>query len=138
MIYLNIHPKRLHVVMKSPTAYSGYVVFDLEQYGVSFSSMTTPLTLLREGESLHHGWRLDIEPIDGVVVPQYTAFVESFNFYVFQLLKCKPLFEIEQELPEWNVHFEDVYFDLSGETPRMVSPSSKKTNPIKKLLKKLF
>ena len=137
MAYLNIRPKRLHVVMKSPEECSGYVVFDLEQYGVSFMSMTTPLKLVREQEGLRR-WRLDIEPIDSVEVPHYTAFVETFNFYVFYLLKRKPLFEIEQELPEWNVHFEDVYFDMSGDAPRMVTGEVNRRNPLKKLLKKLF
>jgi hypothetical protein len=141
MTYLNIHPIRIHLVMKSPDVCQGYVVFDIEQYGVSFQSMTTPVELHRkeQGDG-EQGWWLRVDPIDSVEVPHYTAFVEAFNFYVFYTLKAKPFFVVEQDLPEWNLHFHDVYFDMSEERPRVVTAGAGggSSGKLSKLLGKLF
>jgi hypothetical protein len=137
MTYLNIHPKRIHLVMKQPEVCQGYVVFDIEQYGVSFQSMTTPVELQHDKDA-HHTWWLKVDPIDSVEVPHYTAFVEAFNFYVFHSLKVKPFFVVEQDLPEWNLHFDGVYFDMSEERPKVVVAGGGGKNSVKKLLGKLF
>jgi hypothetical protein len=135
MIYLNIHPKRIHLVMKTPALCQGYVVFDIEQYGVSFQAMTTPIELQRKDDSAQSWW-LRVDPIDSVEVPHYTAFVEAFNFYIFHTLKAKPFFVVEQDLPEWNLHFHGVYFDMSEGRPRVVTRGGK--GKLTKLLGKLF
>ena len=49
-------------------------------------------------------------------MPQFKQFVESLNDYLFSILKMVPNPE-SAILPKFEVFFDDIYFDMSGQEP---------------------
>jgi hypothetical protein len=61
-------------------------------------------------------WQIWVQPLTGIETPQFKQFTESLNDYLFSVLQVTPRPE-NSGLPKFEVFFDDIYFDLSGQGP---------------------
>ena len=57
-----------------------------------------------------------VQPLTGLETPQFKQFAESLNEYLFSVLKVAPNPQ-DAGLSKFEVFFEDIYFDMSGQEP---------------------
>ena len=110
MSYLNIYPKRILATSNSEGDFEGVFTLHIEQYGLQANDKKCDVKITQEGDQ----WQIWIQPLTGLETPQFKQFVESLNEYLFSVLQVTPSPE-NSGLPKFEVFFDDIYFDLSGQ-----------------------
>jgi hypothetical protein len=112
MSYLKIHPKRIIATLNAEGDFEGVFTLHIEQYGLQANDNKCEVKITKEGDQ----WQIWVQPLSGVQTPQFKQFVESLNDYLFSVLKVVPNLE-SAGLLKFDVFFDDIYFDMSGQEP---------------------
>ena len=110
MSYLKIYPKRIIASLNNESSFEGVLTLSIEQYGLLTNDKKCDVKIAQERGM----WQIWVQPVSGVETPQYKQFVESLNHYLFTILKASPLSN-DQEPLIFEVFFDSIYFDLSGQ-----------------------
>jgi hypothetical protein len=84
----------------------------IEQYGLQANDKKCDVRITQEGDQ----WQIWVQPLTGIETPQFKPFVESLNEYLFSVLQLTPSPE-NSGSPKFEVFFDDIYFDMSGQEP---------------------
>ncbi len=112
MSYLKIYPKRITATLTVDGAFEGVFTLHIEQYGLQANDKICDVKITQEGDQ----WQICIQPLTGLETPQFKQFTESLNDYLFSVLKLEPN-PRDGGLPKFEVFFDDIYFDMSGQEP---------------------
>ena len=112
MSYLKIYPKRIIATLNADSVFAGVFTLLIEQYGLQANDKKCDVKITQEGDQ----WQIWVQPLTGVQTPQFKQFVESLNDYLFSILKASPNPQ-DAGLPKFEVFFDDIYFDMSGQRP---------------------
>ena len=112
MSYLKIYPKRFIATLAADDCFEEVFTLHIEQYGLQANDKKCDVKITQEGDQ----WQIWIQPVSGVQTPQFKQFTESLNDYLFSILKVAPNPE-SAGLPKFEVFFDDIYFDMSGQEP---------------------
>ena len=112
MSYLKIYPKSIIATLYVDGAFEGVFTLHLEQYGLQANDKKCEVKITQEGEH----WQIWVQPLTGLETPQFKQFTESLNDYLFSILKVAPNPQ-DAGLPKFEVFFDDIYFDMSGQEP---------------------
>jgi hypothetical protein len=112
MSYLKIYPKRIIATLSACGSFEGVFILDIEQYGLQTNEKKCDVRISQEGDQ----WQIWVQPVSGVQTPQFKQFADSFNDYLFSVLKVAPN-PHGAGLPKFEVFFDDIYFDMSGQEP---------------------
>lgn len=112
MSYLKIYPKRIIATLNDDGDFEGIFTLNIEQYGLQTNDKKCDVKITQDG----HQCQIWIEPLTGLETPQFKQFTESLNDYLFSILKVVPNPE-SADLPRFEVFFDDIYFDMSGQEP---------------------
>ena len=112
MSYLKIYPKRIIATLNADGGFEGVFTLHIEQYGLQANDKKCYVKIAKEGDQ----WQIWVQPVSGVQTPQFKQFIESFNDYLFSVLKLEPI-PHDAGLPKFEVFFDDIYFDMSGQKP---------------------
>ena len=112
MSYLKIYPKRIIATLDVDGGFEGLFTLHIEQYGLQANDKKCDVKITQEGEH----WQIWVQPLTGLETPQFKQFTESLNDYLFSILKLTPNPQIVG-LPKFEVFFDDIYFDMSGQEP---------------------
>jgi len=112
MSYLKIHPQRIIASLNADGAFEGVFTLHIEQYGLQANDKKCDVKITQEGDQ----WQIWVQPLTGLETPQFKQFVESLNDYLFSILKTVPN-PVSAGLPKFDVFFDDIYFDMSGQAP---------------------
>ena len=112
MSYLKIYPKRIIATLNADGAFEGVFTLHIEQYGLQANDKKCDVRITQEGDQ----WQIWVQPLTGIETPQFKQFTESLNDYLFSVLKLTPSYE-GGGLPKFEVFFDDIYFDMSGQEP---------------------
>jgi hypothetical protein len=107
--YLKIYPKRILATLNTDEIFEGDFTLLIEQYGLEMIGKKSQIKISRDDEN----WQIWVEPISRVETNQFQQFVETLSYYLFSVLKVAPIYQ-GTALPKFEVHFDDVYFALSG------------------------
>ena len=110
MSYLKIYPKRIIATLIDDGDFEGVFTLHIEQYGLQTSDKKCDVKITQDNGQ----WQIWVQPLTGLETPQFKQFVESLNQYLFSVLQVTPSPE-EMGLPNVEVFFDDVYFDMSGQ-----------------------
>jgi hypothetical protein len=119
MSYLKIYPKRIIATLNADGGFEGVFTLNIEQYGLQTSDKKCDVKITQDSGQ----WQIWVQPVTGLETPQFKQFVESLNQYLFSALQVTPSPE-EMGLPNVEVFFDDVYFDMSGQVPVIQKISS--------------
>lgn len=112
MSYLKIHPKRIIATLDVDGGFEGVFTLHIEQYGLQANDKICDVKITQEGDQ----WQIWVQPLTGIETPQFKQFAESLNEYLFSVLKVAPNLQ-DAGLPKFEVFFDDIYFDMSGQEP---------------------
>jgi len=112
MSYLKIYPKRIIATLNADGDFEGVFTLHIEQYGLQTKDKKCDVKITQDSDQ----WQIWIRPVSGVQTPQFKQFVGSLNDYLFSILKVVPNPE-SAGLPKFEVFFDDIYFDMSGQEP---------------------
>jgi hypothetical protein len=112
MSYLKIYPKRIIATLNADGDFEGVFTLHIEQYGLQANDKKCDVKIAKEGDQ----WQIWVQPLTGLETPQFKQFVESLNDYLFSILKATPNPQ-GAGLPKFEVFFDDIYFDMSGQEP---------------------
>ena len=112
MSYLKIYPKRIIATLNADGGFEGMFTLHIEQYGLQANDKKCDVKVTQEGDQ----WQIWVQPLTGLETPQFKQFEESLNDYLFSILKVVPNPE-SAGLPKFEVFFDDIYFDMSGQVP---------------------
>jgi hypothetical protein len=112
MSYLKIYPRRIIATLNADGAFEGVFTLHIEQYGLQANDQKCEVKITQEGEN----WQIWVRPLTGIETPQFKQFTESLNDYLFSILKVAPNPQ-DAGLPKFEVFFDDIYFDMSGQEP---------------------
>ena len=112
MSYLKIYPKRIIATLNADGGFEGVFTLQIEQYGLQANEKKCDVKITHEGDK----WQIWVQPVSGVQTPQFKQFTESLNDYLFSILKMVPNPE-SVGLSKFEVFFDDIYFDMSGQEP---------------------
>jgi hypothetical protein len=112
MSYLKIYPKRIIATLNADGAFEGVFTLHIEQYGLQANDKKCDVRITQEGDQ----WQIWVQPLTGLETPQFKQFVDSLHDYLFSVLKVAPNPE-SAGLPKFEVFFDDIYFDMSGQEP---------------------
>jgi len=112
MSYLKIYPKRIIATLNADGGFEGVFMLHIEQYGLQANDKKCDVRITQEGDQ----WQIWVQPLTGIETPQFKQFVESLNEYLFSILRVVPNLE-SAGLPKFEVFFDDIYFDMSGQEP---------------------
>lgn len=112
MSYLKIYPKRIIATLIADGVFEGVFTLHIEQYGLQANYKKCDVNITQEGDQ----WQIWVKPLTGLETPQFKKFTDSLNDYLFLMLKLTPNPHIVG-LPKFEVLFDDIYFDLSGQEP---------------------
>jgi hypothetical protein len=115
MSYLKIYPKRIIATLNNEACFEGVLILSIEQYGLLTNDKKCDVKIAQDRGM----WQIWVQPVSGVETPQYKQFVESLNHYLFTVLKATPLSNDKEQLL-FEVFFDSIYFDLSGQEPVML------------------
>jgi len=110
MSYLKIYPKRIIATLNADCGFEGVFMLHIEQYGLQASDKKCDVKITKEGDQ----WKIWVQPVSGVQTSQFKRFTESLNEYLFTVLKVVPN-PHGAGLPKFEVFFDEIYFDLSGQ-----------------------
>jgi len=112
MSYLKIYPKRILATSNLEGGFEGVFTLHIEQYGLQANDKKCDVKIAQEG----YKWQIWVQPLTGLETPQFNQFTESLNDYLFSILKATPNSQ-GADLPKFEVFFDDIYFDMSGQEP---------------------
>ena len=112
MSYLTIYPKRIIATQNADGVFEGIFTLHIEQYGLQANDKKCDVKITQEGGR----WQIWVQPVSGVQTPLFKQFTDSLNDYIFSVLKVVPNPE-SAGLPKFEVFFDDIYFDMSGQQP---------------------
>jgi hypothetical protein len=112
MSYLKIYPKRIISTLNADGDFEGVFTLHIEQYGLQANDKKCDVRITQEGDK----WQIWVQPLSGLETPQFKQFVESLNDYLFSILKVAPNPQ-DAGLSKFEVFFDDIYFDMSGQQP---------------------
>jgi len=112
MSYLKIYPKRIIATLNAQGGFEGVFTLHIEQYGLQATEKKCGVRITKEGDH----WQIWVQPLTGLETPQFKQFTESLNEYLFSILKVVPNPK-DAGLPKFEVFFDDIYFDMSGQEP---------------------
>ena len=112
MSYLKIYPKRIIATLNADDCFEGVFTLHIEQYGLQANDKKCDVKITQEGDQ----WQIWVQPLTGIDTPQFKQFTESLNEYLFSVLKVVPNPQ-NAGLPKFEVFFDDIYFDMSGQEP---------------------
>ena len=112
MSYLKIHPKRIIATLNADGGFEGVFTLHIEQYGLQANNKKCDVRITQESDH----WQIWVQPLTGLETPQFKQFTESLNDYLFSILKVVPASE-SAGMPKFEVFFDDIYFDMSGQEP---------------------
>ena len=112
MSYLKIYPKRIIATLNADGAFEGVFTLHIEQYGLQANDKKCDVRITQEGDQ----WQIWVQPLTGIETPQFKQFAESLNDYLFSFLQVTPTPE-NSGLPKFELFFDDIYFDMSGQEP---------------------
>ena len=112
MSYLKIYPKRIIATLNAQGGFEGVFTLHIEQYGLQANDKKCDVRITQEGDQ----WQIWVQPLTGIDTPQFKQFTESLNEYLFSILKVVPNPK-DAGLPKFEVFFDDIYFDMSGQEP---------------------
>ncbi len=112
MSYLKIYPKRIIATLEADGCFEGVFTLHIEQYGLQANDKKCDVKITQEGDQ----WQIWVQPLTGIETPRFKQFTESLNDYLFSVLKVAPNPE-DAGLPKFEVFFDDIYFDMSGQEP---------------------
>jgi len=112
MSYLKIYPKRILATSNQEGGFEGVFTLHIEQYGLQANDKKCDVRITQEGDQ----WQIWVQPLTGIETPQFKQFTESLNDYLFSILKVVSNPE-SAGLPKFEVFFDDIYFDMSGQEP---------------------
>jgi len=112
MSYLKIYPKRIIATQNADGVFEGVFTLHIEQYGLQANEKKCDVKITHQGDQ----WQIWVQPLTGIETPQFKQFTESLNDYLFSILKVVPNPE-SAGLPKFEVFFDDIYFDMSGQEP---------------------
>ena len=112
MSYLKIYPKRIIATLNAEGGFEGVFTLHIEQYGLQAIDKKCDVRITQEGDQ----WQIWVQPLTGLETPQFKQFAESLNEYLFSVLKVAPNPQ-DAGLPKFEVFFDDIYFDMSGQEP---------------------
>lgn len=119
MKFLNIYPLRILATLNHDGVFEGQFTFNVEQYGLMFQESVCDVTFSPNPLSVDE-WQLHVQPISVVEIPFFHKFVDALNHYLFQVLHFVPnKYASGKELPSIKLFFDDIYFDMSGEEPKL-------------------
>jgi len=121
MSYLKIYPKRIIATLNAQGGFEGVFMLHIEQYGLQANKKKCDVKITHEGDK----WQIWVQPLTGVQTPQFKQFVGSLNDYLFSILKVAPNPQ-DAGLSKFEVFFDDIYFDMSGQEPVIQKISIKK------------
>ena len=121
MSYLKIYPKRIVATLNADGGFEGIFTLHIEQYGLQANDKKCDVTITQEGDQ----WQIWVQPLTGLETHQFKHFTESLNDYLFSILKAFPNPE-SAGLPKFEVFFDDIYFDLTGEETEIQKVSNNK------------
>ena len=119
MSYLKIYPKRILTTSNLDGGFEGVFTLHIEQYGLQANDKKCDVKIAKEGDQ----WQIWVQPLTGLEAPQFKQFVESLNDYLFLILKTTPNPQ-GAGLPKFEVFFDDIYFDMSGQEPVILNVTS--------------
>jgi hypothetical protein len=117
MSYLKIYPKRIIATLNADGDFEGVFSLHIQQYGLQANDNKCDVRITQEGDQ----WQIWVQPLTGLETPQFKQFVESLNDYLFSILKMVPNPE-SAILPKFEVFFDDIYFDMSGQEQVIQTP----------------
>ena len=113
MSYLKIYPKRIIANLNADSNFEGVFTLHIEQYGLQAKDKKCDVKITtQESEQ----WQIWVQSLTGLETPQLKKFVESLNDYLFLILKVVQNLE-SAGLPKFEMFFDDIYFDMSGQEP---------------------
>jgi hypothetical protein len=112
MSYLKIYPKRIIATLNADGDFEGVFTLHIEHYGLQANDKKCDVKITQEDDK----WQILVQPVSGIQTPQFKQFSESLNDYLFSVLKVVPNPE-SAGLPKFEVFFDDIYFDMSGQKP---------------------
>jgi hypothetical protein len=112
MSYLKIYPKRIIATLNPEGVFEGVFTLQIEQYGLQANDKMCDVKITLDSDH----WQIWVQPFTGLETPQFKQFVESLNDYLFSILKMVPNPK-DAGLPKFEVFFDDIYFDMSGQEP---------------------
>jgi len=112
MSYLEIYPKCIIATQNADGVFEGVFTLHIEQYGLQANEKKCDVKITHQGDQ----WQIWVQPLTGIETPQFKQFTESLNDYLFSILKVVPNPE-SAGLPKFEVFFDDIYFDMSGQEP---------------------
>jgi hypothetical protein len=112
MSYLKIYPRRIIATLNADGGFEGVFMLHIEQYGLQANDKKCDVKIAQENGQ----WQIWVQPLTGIETPQFKQFTESLNDYLFSILKVVPNPE-SAGLPKFEVFFDDIYFDMSGQEP---------------------
>jgi len=110
MSYLKIYPKRIIATLNDDDDFEGEFTLHTEQYGLQANDKKCDVKITQKGDQ----WQIWVQPLTGIETPQFKQFVKSLNEYLFSVLQVTPSPE-NSGLPKFEVFFDDIYFDMSGQ-----------------------
>ena len=110
MSYLKIYPKRIIATLSADGGFEGVFTLHIEQYGLQANDKKCDVKITQESDQ----WQIWVQPLTGLETPQFKQFAESLNEYLFSVLKVAPNPQ-DAGLPKFEVFFDDIYFDMSGQ-----------------------
>ena len=85
MAYLKIYPRLILIKKNANGEFPGLFTFEVEQYGLEFSTQTVGAELMENYKANYPYW-VKIAPINGIETPQFSSFIYSFNYYIFNVI----------------------------------------------------
>ena len=112
MSYLKIYPKRIVATINAVGGFEGVLTLHIEHYGLQANDEKCDVNITQDGDH----WHIWVEPLASLETTQFKQFVESLNQYLFTIMKVTPNPQ-GAGLPKYEVFFDDIYFDMSGQEP---------------------
>jgi hypothetical protein len=110
MSYLKIYPKRIIATLNADGGFEGVFTLHIEQYGLQANDKKCDVKINQEGDR----WKIWVQPHTSLETPQFKQFTDSLNDYLLLVLKLEPNPQ-SVGLPKFEVFFDDIYFDMSGQ-----------------------
>lgn len=119
MQFLNIYPLRILATLRHDGVFEGQFTFNVAQYGLTFQEAQCDVTFSPNPLSMDE-WQMHVEPMLAVEAQLFDKFVNALNHYLFHVLHFVPnKYASGKELPSVKLFFDDIYFDLSGDEPKL-------------------
>jgi hypothetical protein len=119
MSYLNIYPHRIVANYKDDASFEGEFIYSLEQYGLLLKDTQSRIQF-HQNIAMRGQWKISMPQFNEMGTMYSQKFVESLDNYIFNILHITPSRQsLNSDLPDIEIFFNNVYFDLSGAEPEL-------------------